>query len=89
MKTKAILLTIICFSLTSCEEDKYCRARRDPQVYESVFLACLDRVAAARQGRDYTTNDDEDFEYTVEECRIAAGHISQRWDHCKKGEIQL
>jgi len=69
MKTILIIAMLL---LTGCgETPDRCRwdVPNDKQEKQAeLFDRCLMRVAEARKGVSYTTNDDEDYDEVIEEC---------------------
>jgi hypothetical protein len=59
-------------ALTGCD-DEICTweyAKEDIPKIEAAFQTCLKHASLARKGRDYTANDDEDYDLVVEQCGI-------------------
>ena len=90
---KQLLLTATILTLTACSETEisYCEQSFTPVEWEKVsgvkydvFEMCLDKVADMRssQGGDYTTNDDEDLQHAIKECRFAASPYQYYQDEC-------
>lgn len=72
---KYILLALTLLIITGCEQC-FDIPVYDREKTERVFNDCLDKAANARSGKSYSTNDDEDYDEVIAECKYAAFSIS-------------
>ena len=82
MNKKYLILVVM--ALAACDvpqKTEECTSNRrnaDGKTWERVFNSCMANIAKARQGRDYTTNDDEDLDEVVGACSNAANQSTPR-----------
>jgi len=78
MRKYLIILVLFLSACNEPPETETCSTdwvQGDPARYERVLNSCLANTAKARAGRDYKTDDDEDYDAVVSEC-IRAAQIS-------------
>jgi len=64
---KYIFLILLCVALSGCVRCQQ-KTTYDENKRERLYLQCLELAAKARSGRDYTTNDDEDYDEVISKC---------------------
>ncbi len=72
--------------LSACLDDASCFAESDQKLRAKLFDNCLRLATDGRKGRDYITNDDEDFDEVIKECGSQAYKMSFSKEHCKSEE---
>lgn len=75
--TLSLLLTLVLPTfLIACKPRCHMRNTYDYPVAMQAYLKCLELTSSARSSSSYTTNDDEDWDEVVRECRFSAFHLA-------------
>lgn len=68
---KILIIITIVLGLSGCKKCTY-QEIYDRKQTAIEFQKCLENTAKARAGKSYSTNDDEDYDEVVAECRYTA-----------------